>query len=154
MEYSALARDNREIQTVWFSGEDSTYFKVGEHGVTKIKSYDEFGSGNYEPWLAIYKGDFLFARVRAQGIEQVSYMDNSTRSIKTWQGTGPANETDIEDMEFSYRTEKRLKSLGIETVHDLTMKYPSDLLNIPGFGRTSLKEVKDVLSIHNLNLIE
>jgi len=38
---------------------------VGIDGVTKIDLYHENGQMGYVPWLAIYKGDFLYARMDA-----------------------------------------------------------------------------------------
>jgi hypothetical protein len=73
MSRSILASDSRIIDAIFFGGDDEERFKVGETGITKINAYDENGSMDFEPWFAVYKEDFLFARVRAGKVEQVSY---------------------------------------------------------------------------------
>ena len=75
MRKSILARDVRIIAAIFFGGDDYERFEVGEAGITKIEAYDENGSMYFEPWFRVYKEGFLFARVRAGKIEQVSYTE-------------------------------------------------------------------------------
>jgi len=56
----------------------------------------------------------------------------------------------IEDLELSYRPYNCLKSAGIDTVGEAMKKTDKELLRIKNFGRTSLREVREVL--HKLEL--
>lgn len=63
-----LTEDKREIRAIVspdLTHPESIY--VGWNGVTKIVAYDEYGLCSYTPWLAVYKGDYVWMRVAAQG---------------------------------------------------------------------------------------
>lgn len=52
--------DDREIENVWQANQsenESSSFKVGRSGVTKILIYRESGQMSAVPWAAIYVGD-------------------------------------------------------------------------------------------------
>ena len=52
----------------------------------------------------------------------------------------------IDELEISVRTYNCIKNLGIRTVGQLAATTEAELLRIQNFGRTSLREVKEVLS--------
>jgi DNA-directed RNA polymerase subunit alpha len=58
----------------------------------------------------------------------------------------------IAEMELSVRSLKCTRTLGIETVGDLTQKSEKDLLACPNFGQTSLNEMKQKLAGYGLSL--
>jgi DNA-directed RNA polymerase subunit alpha len=58
----------------------------------------------------------------------------------------------IAEMELSVRSLKCARTLGIETVGDLTQKSEKDLLACPNFGQTSLNEIKQKLTSYGLSL--
>ena len=45
-----------------------TMCRVGTNGVTRIELYNENGQMSYVPWIAVYKGDFLWQRFDAAGM--------------------------------------------------------------------------------------
>ncbi len=52
----------------------------------------------------------------------------------------------VADIPFSPRVKNALQKLGVTTLGDLVQKTEEDLLDIPNFGRTSLREVKEFLN--------
>jgi DNA-directed RNA polymerase subunit alpha len=58
----------------------------------------------------------------------------------------------IAEMELSVRSLKCARTLGIETLGDLTQKSEKDLLACPNFGQTSLNEIKQKLAGYGLSL--
>lgn len=58
----------------------------------------------------------------------------------------------ITDLEFSFRTSKRLDWLNVKYVGDLVQYTEGELLNVSGFGVKSLKEVNYLLEKMNLKL--
>ena len=58
----------------------------------------------------------------------------------------------IEELNFAPRTYYALKNLGVNTLGDITQRYPWQLLKGKDFGQKALDEVKDVLSSMLLSL--
>ena len=58
----------------------------------------------------------------------------------------------IADLDFSVRSLKCTRTLGIETVGDLVQKTEKELLQCPNFGQTSLNEIKRKLASFGLSL--
>lgn len=58
----------------------------------------------------------------------------------------------ITDITFSPRARKALEKLNIQTLGDLCSKTEEDMLTIPNFGKTSLREIKEFLASKSLNL--
>lgn len=58
----------------------------------------------------------------------------------------------VDDLELSVRTLHCFKNEGICTVRDLVTKSAAELLRAPNFGRKSLNEVKEILSVFGLKL--
>lgn len=58
----------------------------------------------------------------------------------------------IEDLKFSNRTLWLLKRNGINTIKELLEYSEYDILNFHGCGDFIIKEIKNVLDCHNLNL--
>ena len=73
IEPTAIFDDERPIQAVVTMGEDYSVYIVGHGGVTKITPYREVGQMTYIPWLAVYAGDDITARVNCAGVESITY---------------------------------------------------------------------------------
>ncbi|MCB1531910.1 MAG: DNA-directed RNA polymerase subunit alpha [Alphaproteobacteria bacterium] len=58
----------------------------------------------------------------------------------------------VEELELSVRSANCLKNDNILYIGDLVQKSESDMLRTPNFGRKSLNEIKEVLSIMGLHL--
>ena len=56
------------------------------------------------------------------------------------------------DVTFSQRVRNALQKLGLATLGDLVTRTEEELLEIPNFGKTSLREVKEFLTSKGLNL--
>ena len=63
---SEIIEDKRPIQAIWY--EDDAHYKVGQSGVTKIESYGEVGEYELQPWLKVFKGEEIYARVPAKNV--------------------------------------------------------------------------------------
>jgi DNA-directed RNA polymerase alpha subunit len=60
--------------------------------------------------------------------------------------------TPVDTLELSVRSSNCLKSENIDLLGDLLQKTERDLLSIPNLGRTSLREIKEVLASRGLTL--
>lgn len=60
---------------------------------------------------------------------------------------------EIEDIKFPVRAYFAFGRADIATIGDLVTKTEADLLKIRGFGKKSLKEVKDILQCMGLKLL-
>ncbi len=58
----------------------------------------------------------------------------------------------VAEVSFSPRVRNALQKLGVNSLGDLVQKSEDDLLAIPNFGRTSLRELKEFLSSKGLSL--
>lgn len=58
----------------------------------------------------------------------------------------------VNELELSVRTLHCFKNEGIRTIRDLVTKSGAELLRTPNFGRKSLNEVKEILSVFGLKL--
>src|SRR5438093_2236992 len=58
----------------------------------------------------------------------------------------------LAELNLSVRATNCLESEGITTVRDLVIRTDEELLEVRNFGETTLKEVKQKLAEHNLNL--
>ena len=56
------------------------------------------------------------------------------------------------DITFSQRVRNALQKLGLTSLGDLVQRTEEELLEIPNFGKTSLREVKEFLTSKGLNL--
>lgn len=61
-------------------------------------------------------------------------------------------ETPITDFELSVRSRNCLKEMNIKKIGDLLKISEAELLSYKNFGETSLKEIKNILSLKGLNL--
>lgn len=61
--------DPREIEGVYYPGEDGGCYRKGNSGVTRIVAYREHGQGDFVPYFAIYRGDEIAHRVPASFVE-------------------------------------------------------------------------------------
>lgn len=60
----------------------------------------------------------------------------------------------IEELELGVRSYNCLKRAGIQTIGELVQKSEGELSAIPNFGRKSIEEVKETLSVRGLGLRE
>jgi DNA-directed RNA polymerase subunit alpha len=58
----------------------------------------------------------------------------------------------VAEISFSPRVRNALQKLGVNTLGDIVHKTEEELLGIPNFGRTSLRELKEFLSSKGLSL--
>ncbi|MBI3856174.1 MAG: RNA polymerase subunit alpha domain protein, partial [Planctomycetes bacterium] len=58
----------------------------------------------------------------------------------------------VAEISFSPRVRTALQKLGVTSLADLVSRSEEDLLQIPNFGRTSLRELKEFLSSKGLSL--
>jgi hypothetical protein len=58
----------------------------------------------------------------------------------------------VDELEFTIRVANCFTSEGIKQVKDLVQLTEVELFRMPGFGRKSLQEVKEVLAGYNLSL--
>ncbi|MBI4566694.1 MAG: tetratricopeptide repeat protein [Planctomycetes bacterium] len=58
----------------------------------------------------------------------------------------------LTEINFSQRVRNALQKLGLVTLGDLISRSEEELLEIPNFGKTSLREVKEFLTTKGLNL--
>ena len=58
----------------------------------------------------------------------------------------------VEELELSVRSANCLKNDNITYIGDLVQKSEGDMLRTPNFGRKSLNEIKEVLTIMGLHL--
>ncbi|NUL81272.1 MAG: DNA-directed RNA polymerase subunit alpha [Armatimonadetes bacterium] len=58
----------------------------------------------------------------------------------------------IDEMNFTQRPYNRLKSANINTLRDLVLWSPSELMNIRNFGEAALKEVREKVEAMGFNL--
>ncbi len=58
----------------------------------------------------------------------------------------------VAEISFSPRVRTALQKLGVNSLAELVAKSEEDLLQIPNFGRTSLRELKEFLSSKGLSL--
>jgi hypothetical protein len=63
---TVIADDHRKIHSI--IGDDLPHITSGELGVTKIVAYDDTGDMAYTPWLAVYKDDQVWLRLRADRV--------------------------------------------------------------------------------------
>jgi len=68
-----LSKDTRTISHVILPAGD-IYSVGGKAGITDIIAYDENGELAPVPWIAVYKGDFLFARMPARQVLEIGYV--------------------------------------------------------------------------------
>ncbi len=58
----------------------------------------------------------------------------------------------LADLQFSQRVRGGLANLGLTSIGDLCSRTEEDLLEVPNFGKTSLREVRDFLAAKGLSL--
>ncbi len=58
----------------------------------------------------------------------------------------------VEELELSVRSANCLKNDNIIYIGDLVQKTEADMLRTPNFGRKSLNEIKEVLTVMGLHL--
>ncbi len=69
---------NGPILEAWGPGEDGMGARVGYDGTTRIEAYNENGQMDGVPWLRVWKGDFLHARLNVAHMEIIRYQEPGT----------------------------------------------------------------------------
>ncbi len=59
----------------------------------------------------------------------------------------------VTEISCSPRVRAAMAKLGIYTIGDLAGKEEEDFLSVPNFGRTSLREIKEILTSRGLNMV-
>lgn len=59
--HGTIVEDDRDIFGIWFDNDDC--HKVGVNGVTAMVAYPDH---NFEPWIKVFRGDHLWARIPAR----------------------------------------------------------------------------------------
>lgn len=72
-----LVDDPRPIASVWFDDPEGSHWKVGDSNITAIIPYYEKGQMAEVAWLAIYRGDNICSRVRADKVSIVYGEDSN-----------------------------------------------------------------------------
>ena len=104
--------------------------------------------------------------MRMQGVNRASGYQRTTSSGMVFDGKLPANndsenmfpQNEIllllieEEMELSFRSLNCLNKAGIRLIGQLVRKSTSELLGLPNFGRTSLREIEKILTDMDLKL--
>ncbi len=75
-----ILEDERTIDQIHFYDSEESSFTVGAMGVTRIVAYPETAEYALVPWIAVYKGDYLFYRVAASRVE-MSYDDQKEMDL-------------------------------------------------------------------------
>ena len=70
---SEIIEDKRPIESIWY--EPGAHYKVGQNGVTKIESYGEVGEYEWQPWLKVFKGEEIYARIPAKQVAIIYQLD-------------------------------------------------------------------------------
>ena len=70
-----IENDKRPIQMVWSVGPEELGATVGQSGVTRIEPYQENGQMAAVTWFAVYKGDFLAARLNGAYMAEINYAE-------------------------------------------------------------------------------
>jgi DNA-directed RNA polymerase alpha subunit len=94
-----------------------------------------------------------FAPGNWQQIASISCLDGSEMYQKQDLVENP-NDLSIEELELSHRSKNCLRSANIQTVGDLVKRTEIDLWKIQNFGRKSMNEIREVLSMLGLSLRE
>ncbi len=73
----SMTKDTRPIDTAWSDVPDGAGATVGFDGTTRIIPYTENGQGAAVPWLAVYKGDFLWKRLNVANMAEIVYAEET-----------------------------------------------------------------------------
>jgi DNA-directed RNA polymerase subunit alpha len=90
----------------------------------------------------------LYYKDAKASVTMFSDEDAARREAKVQQILGQP----VAEVSFSPRVRNALQKLGVNSLADLVQKSEDDLLAIPNFGRTSLRELKEFLSSKGLSL--
>jgi len=114
--------------------------------------------GDYERAIQCYQSvlDYFPGHGRAQlylkdaqaSLTMFYDEDAARREAKVAQVLGQP----VAEISFSPRVRTAMQKLGVNTLADLVSRSEEDLLQIPNFGRTSLRELKEFLSSKGLSL--
>lgn len=101
------------------------------------------GDSNYRSLYALCNDNTLWRNTPTYGWAQIEDIPQGHNLLRP-----------IEDLGLTARCANCLKVLFVKTIGDLVTKTESDLLKIPNFGATCLREIRKQLDAHNLCLKE
>lgn len=71
--HTELSTDPRPIQAIYWPAEGDPGHRVGQGQCTRIEAYDECGSMSHVPWIAVFFGEVIAARVPADQVTVVYF---------------------------------------------------------------------------------
>lgn len=128
-----------EDHYVKFYYEETIPARKEEYKAAKKKYEEE--NAQYEKDLAEYK---LFLHNKE--------IEETEQKLARLKGKEVALDQSVDDLRFSVRTTRALEDSGVATLEKLTHKTPDELLELPRFGETGLREVRDKLKSLGLTL--
>ena len=140
-----------------FSPVRKVTYEVTDTRVGQITDYDKLTllvqtNGVIEPEDAVA----FAARIMQDQLQVfVNFDEPQADSAKEEEEELPFNKNllkKVEELELSVRSANCLKNDNIVYIGDLVQKSESDMLRTPNFGRKSLNEIKEVLSMMGLHL--
>lgn len=161
-------KDNLEIGTIAvdaiYSPIRSVSFQVENIRVGQMTDYDKVTmkvrtDGTLTPKEAVDQAAAilvdhfsLFTDVKKRKQEVKLVAEKKSRSEKS-AGESVLGENDeaVEDLKLSTRTTNALYSAGLKTLGEVIARTEQDLLELPGFGETALKELKKLVKKKGLN---
>jgi DNA-directed RNA polymerase alpha subunit len=106
---------------------------------TLVKRYSKFGWLNIRPHVPL---EVKLAAIRAQAEREAEIQTAREKLLQKR----------VSDFELSVRSAHCLRNMGITTLAELITRSPRDLLATPNFGKTSLREIQELLNNYGLQL--
>jgi len=126
------------------------------HTEQELLSYKNFGETSLQEIKDILASKGLYLGMAAEAVDAVEASVTGGLLAAPRFESAPARASGVKvrlaDLEFSARSHKVLKRLGLETLGDLSKLTEEKLLACKNFGETSLAEVTRALKRHGLSL--
>jgi len=140
-----------------FSPVRKVAYKVENTRVGQVTDYDKL-SMEIETNAAVTPEDAvaLAARILQDQLQLfINFEEPQTREHEERAAEPPFNKNllrKVDELELSVRSANCLKNDNIVYIGDLVQKSEAEMLRTPNFGRKSLNEIKEVLSVMGLHL--
>ncbi len=140
-----------------FSPVRKVAYKVENTRVGQVTDYDKL-SMEIETNAAVTPEDAvaLAARILQDQLQLfINFEEPQTREHEEHAAEPPFNKNllrKVDELELSVRSANCLKNDNIVYIGDLVQKSEAEMLRTPNFGRKSLNEIKEVLSVMGLHL--
>jgi DNA-directed RNA polymerase subunit alpha len=140
-----------------FSPVRKVAYKVENTRVGQVTDYDKL-TMEIETNAAVTPEDAvaLAARILQDQLQLfINFEEPQTREFEEHAAEPPFNKNllrKVDELELSVRSANCLKNDNIVYIGDLVQKSEAEMLRTPNFGRKSLNEIKEVLSIMGLHL--